>query len=193
MFKITYLIFLAFVIVIAVAVNIYEIRERENAEKLFLDECEAAKSARSEADILDGKCAALMHQCGSMKKQLLQANKDNAVLRVQLSEAVRERSIAEEKYEKCSIRCDELENGTVIRRLRDANRALLKRNFDDIMSLFECTIVEDGKEYYEKDGICLVVENGKCVGFYRPHLLTPSPQGEGYEAPVAEVVETEEP
>ena len=100
--------------------------------------------------------------------------------------------------------------------IRD-HKALKERNFDDIMSLFECTIGEGGKEYYEMDGICLIVENGKCIGYYRPHgedacvkenaadAATPHPsnatcgrydtifpQGkacEGYIAPVAETVE----
>ena len=57
------------------------------------------------------------------------------------------------------------------------------------------TIGEDGKEYYEKDGICLIVENGKCVGYYRPHGTdvwereVKNDEEASYVAPSAEVVD----
>ena len=198
MFKLMYLIFLAFVIVIAVAVNINEIRTRRNAENAFIVEIEAEKAARSEAAVLEGKCVGLMERCNALQRDLKQTTTDNAVLRCRIDEAERARKA-------CAAATGILEKDNC--KLINANKALKERNFDDIMSLFECTIGEDGKEYYEMDGICLVVENGKCVGYYRPHGKdmcereeSPSsvsradtfPQGkacEGYIAPVAETVE----
>ena len=199
MFEIMYLIFLAFVIVIAVIVNIYEIEARRNAENAFWRECEESTEAKETANRLEGENLSLKEQYNLLHRKNSQLITDNTKLRRQIHDAHEHEHLFSNKLGEYMA----------------ANEALQKRNFDDMMSLFERTIGEGGKEYYEKDGICLVVENGKCVGYYRPHGADacegeeradeaeecPSSTAdavllslrEGYEAPSAEVVEAEEP
>ena len=195
MFEIMYLIFLAFVIAIAVAVSIYEIRARRNAENAFWRECEESTAAKETSNRLEGENLSLKEQYNLLHNKNSQLVIYNTELCRQINDAHEHERLFSKKLGKCMA----------------ANEALQKRNFDDMMSLFDCTIGEGGKEYYEKDGICLIVEDGKCIGYYRPHgedaceseeradeaeecpastadavLLHPR---DGYETPSAEVVE----